>query len=387
MDDFLANLDDSVRSKLGPESRSIIRSLQDNEKDLMNYENSAQFVASMLAKKNPFNYFRSDKHLFESNVNVAAAKTIEKFSDLFLETENSQDDIFDNGDNQYDVPEDHHQFINGDRSLFRISAYLVGYRFQDKSGIEFFNNAHLRQNCMKMVCISTQCEFVAPCTTFLLPKSFDLMAEEEQPPFENDHQNKINVVYNQSHNNGEQRKSNNGFETVFLSRKPLICPHCQSPMSAYLTLELYLSDNDGNRFTVLLASPEIEKLIGCTNKQLIYSDPQCDRICNALQYALKSLCPMKVSNRKLSSFRKQSMRKSEKKNKNDGSNEDDWRSINPKCQWILESVRFDSKNVNFRDYPNIMNRHLFDSNRDRSEFRNKPNDFRLFFVRSIIINE
>ncbi|KAI7685526.1 hypothetical protein SSS_02578 [Sarcoptes scabiei] len=87
VDDFLANLDDSVRSKLGPESRSIIRSLQDNEKDLMNYENSAQFVASMLAKKNPFNYFRSDKHLFESNVNVAAAKTIEKFSDLFLETE------------------------------------------------------------------------------------------------------------------------------------------------------------------------------------------------------------------------------------------------------------------------------------------------------------
>lgn len=298
LNNFEINLDKSVTGKLGNNVKQVIKNMIENE----NASNIEPEVYSYL-KKNIFSYVKRERALFGSNVNIDSSKLIQSFDELLSE--------------------------KNDYNLFRITAYLINYKLEDKFGIEFCNLAHLRENIMKLTCSSNTCNYIAPVVSSLLPQIFDLISIESS-----------------------------------LERK-LICPNCQNRLLANIAIQLNLIDQFNHHLTVILSSPEIEQLIGCTNQQLILNEPDNIGICRALNYALKTLCPIRQQIGLTSSIQ----------------NDNEPKVINPKLDWILESVSMDYNSINYKEYSDIINKNLYESD------ANKSSNFSLFYVRSIIINE
>ncbi|KAH7645790.1 hypothetical protein HUG17_1328 [Dermatophagoides farinae] len=212
------NLDTSILSRLGPNAKQFIMSMKDSMK-MMGKKEELWKLANI--KKNIFCHVKNHRTLFKSQVNVDIAKKIDSFADLMPSSDMDSE--------QQEVAK-----------IFRISARLIDYQFEDKHGIEFYNMAHLRQSQIKIVCTSQSCDFTAPFMSFILQKTYDCMAISKDSCIDN---------------------------------TTLICQNCREPLAAYLSIEFYLEDEYGNHLTAIMSSPEIEELIQCTNKQLICTDP------------------------------------------------------------------------------------------------------------------
>ncbi|KAH9417309.1 hypothetical protein DERP_007306 [Dermatophagoides pteronyssinus] len=332
-----SDLDSSILLRLGSNAKDLIKKMKNgNNGKIFANEQQQELWKFAFIKKNIFNYVKNHRTLFESLVNVDMAKKIDSFVQLIQLSSSSSTSDVNNDEEQSNE--------NLATNLYRISARLINYQFNDKNGIEFINLAHLRQNQMKINCQSKSCDFIASFNSYFLPKAYDFMS-----------------LSNDSCNDDEDKQQ---------QKQRLICQKCGETLSAYLFIELYFEDDYGNHLTAMLSSPEIENLIHCTNQQLICSDPESTDILMALQFILKTLCPV----RQIATTTKPSTTTT--------TNNSHQMNINPKCDWIIESTIVKSDNFNYDDYSNLYNRHLFDSNQNVN-----MDEFSIFYIRSIMIND